>query len=48
LFGRDVTYSTRSGGEQSRIFARRVCCETGLRAKQVLVRPDSEGCGDGK
>jgi hypothetical protein len=44
--GRDVAYSTRSVGEQSRAFARRVCRETGLRPDEILAWLDREGLGN--
>jgi hypothetical protein len=48
LLGRDVVYSTRSVGEQSRIFARRVCRKTGLQPEEILAWLDREGLGNGK
>jgi hypothetical protein len=48
LLGREVQYSTRNVGEQSRIFARRVCRETGLLAEEILAWLDREGLGNGK
>ena len=48
LLGQDVTYSTRSVGEQALISSRRVCRETGLRADEILAWLDREELGNGK
>jgi hypothetical protein len=48
VLGRDVKYSTDSVGARSRIFARQVCRETGLRVEQVLAWLEKEGLGNGE